>query len=140
MGGMDPLKEALVLVAIYLDEQHIRGPVGDADWDEVRGVVCEVGTIQNRNLRPDNFLAPDSRRVGARDRPTPYLSISPLPAQTRICRVYGGHGLDVGRAAYKPLHIYTVTVEQHLLCDITCYRRARLQQTYKGSSYARSRT
>eukprot|EP01050_Picozoa_sp_SAG11_P000545 SAG11_NODE_18_length_25850_cov_18.210050_3_plen_81_part_00 len=42
---MDPLKEALVLVAEYLDEQHIRGPVGDADWDEVWGVVCEVQHI-----------------------------------------------------------------------------------------------
>ena len=44
-GDMDPLKEALVLVAEYLDEQHIRGSEEDADWDLVWGVVCEVQHI-----------------------------------------------------------------------------------------------
>eukprot|EP01050_Picozoa_sp_SAG11_P057144 SAG11_NODE_35824_length_264_cov_16.945455_1_plen_40_part_10 len=29
-GDMDPLKEALVLVAEYLDEQHTRGSAEDA--------------------------------------------------------------------------------------------------------------
>ena len=42
---MDTLKEALVLVAEHLDEQHARGSVDDADWDLVWGVVWEVQHI-----------------------------------------------------------------------------------------------